>query len=172
MSLSHSSTSSRKKAVIPATQAGPSSQRTEESPPLTPLHRTRSSSRRSTRHGLSLSQKISSSSPSLKRLTRAERRRGRDDKEVSDVVPPSDDDEYEEWRDKRWTNLVMTSHGLSSPIGYSESYGAMGEDLRETGATGTRPKKPDKSVENVRERNLLLYWSLLILLSVLQKDAA
>lgn len=153
MSLSRSSTPSRKKAVIPAIQAGPSSQRTEESPPLTSLHRTRSSSRRSTRHGLSLSQKVSSSSPSRRRLTRAERRRERDDKEVSDVVPPSDDDEYEEWRDKRWANLVMTSHGLSSPIGHSGSYGVMDEDLRETGATGTRPKKPDKSVENVRKKS-------------------
>ncbi|KIR32249.1 hypothetical protein I352_05483 [Cryptococcus deuterogattii MMRL2647] len=153
MSLSCSSTSSRKKAVVPATQAGPSSQRTEVSPPLAPLHRTRSSFRRSTRHGLSLSQKALSSSPSRRRLTRAERRRGRDDEEVSDVVPPSDDDEYDEWRGKRWTNLVMTNHGLSSPIDYSRSYGAMDEELRETGATGIRPKKPDKSVENVRKKS-------------------
>lgn len=153
MSLSCSSTSSRKKAVVLATQAGPSSQRTEVSPPLAPLHRTRSSFRRSTRHGLSLSQKALSSSPSRRRLTRAERRRGRDDEEVSDVVPPSDDDEYDEWRGKRWTNLVMTNHGLSSPIDYSRSYGAMDEELRETGATGIRPKKPDKSVENVRKKS-------------------
>lgn len=67
---------------------------------------------------------------------------------MSDVVPPSDDDEYEEWRDRRAADPVMTSHGLSRPIDYSSSHLAMDKETREAGATGIRPKKPDKSIDN------------------------
>ncbi|ODN73953.1 hypothetical protein L202_07454 [Cryptococcus amylolentus CBS 6039] len=104
---------------------------------------------RRTRQSIAADAHVASSSPAG-RATRSGRRRPRDELEEEDVVPPSDDDEYEEWRDGRAAKKAREdSVGALSPTPHVNRH----RQLAQTKSLPTcpQPKKPDKdSTQAVR----------------------
>ncbi|WVQ73377.1 hypothetical protein IAR50_002948 [Cryptococcus sp. DSM 104548] len=124
---------------LSSTPAGPSSQ--SSLPTSTPFPLATQRTRR-TRQSVAADAHIASSSPAV-RATRSGRRGARDELDEEDIVPPSDDDEYEEWRNRRAAEKSIAEAGAaSSPTPHVNQ----NRQLAQARSLPARiqPKKPDK----------------------------
>ncbi|KAK6907981.1 hypothetical protein I203_101982 [Kwoniella mangroviensis CBS 8507] len=160
-------------SFIPSTQfqAGPSdsrarSDREESEDPLalspikvTPtITRTRRSTRSSNLRSSSPASVTGGLSSSTQRVTRGSKRRDREYEELElgeeDLVPPSEDEEYEEWKESR---RARTDEGEGKEVVLGIDREAGMEEEEEDMAKGLRrPKKPDKRLDHNRTFESLL----------------
>ncbi|WVQ85011.1 hypothetical protein IAT38_007175 [Cryptococcus sp. DSM 104549] len=139
----------------PATQAAPgpskvaSQAASDGADPLalTPGRPSSPLTRRASRRSARVAPGMLSSSPSIATLARGRRGRGREDEELvedGDVVPPSDDDEYDEWKDARRAELKereekASAFRLARSRKTSEPASTSGK------ADAVKPKRPDRA---------------------------
>ncbi|WVN90543.1 uncharacterized protein L203_105782 [Cryptococcus depauperatus CBS 7841] len=144
--------STRKTRGLPFTQTGPStpaSLRSDSEDPLllTAHHVT---DRKLSSYEKRSSQVLSSSpSRGSARLTRAGKKKDRDDEELGEIVPPSDNDEYEDWKESYSVGISReerSSVAASSPLAHITT--AKKLLLGWPKEISVQPKSPDKRASN------------------------